>query len=248
METIDDPSRIACIRHIINQKLSLRRFYEDAYRRYTECLKRCPQKGLALELGSGAGFAKDFVPDLITSDILAYKGMDLVVDGSRLPFSDESLLLICMLNTFHHIPDVASFFQEAQRCLVPGGRIFIIDQHLGYISTPILKYLHHEPICPETIEWKFKTTGPLSGANGALAWIIFVRDIELFKKLYPYLKLIYYRPHTPLLYWMSGGLKHWNLVPEWTYDLLSKIDRELIRISPQFGSFVDIEIEKQTSL
>ncbi|MBK8443443.1 MAG: hypothetical protein IPL35_08515 [Sphingobacteriales bacterium] len=39
---------------------------------------------------------------------------------------------------------------------------------------------HHEPFQPEAASWEIPSTGPLSGANGALPWIIFKRDIDLF--------------------------------------------------------------------
>jgi SAM-dependent methyltransferase len=244
VEGLDDPGRISEIRRKIETKPSLKRFYEDVYRKYAECLKRCPEQGLALELGSGAGFAKKIVPELITSDILPYDGVERIIDGARLPFPDQSLRLICMVNVFHHIPNVESFLREVQRCLVPYGRLFIVDQHLGYISTPILKYIHHEPFSPDVSDWKFESSGPLSDANGALTWVVFVRDIARFEQLFPQLRLVQYRPHTPLGYWMTGGLKRWNLVPDWAIGLSRIIDRSLIRLSPKFGSFVDVEVVK----
>ena len=39
-----------------------------------------------LELGSGAGFLSECLPRVITSDVLAVPGIDLVLDAGRLPF------------------------------------------------------------------------------------------------------------------------------------------------------------------
>src|SRR5262249_55279432 len=130
------------------------------------------------------------------------------------------------------------------RCLRPGGRIFMVDQHLGWISTWILKYGDHEPFSPESEEWSFDSSGPVSGANGALAWIVFRRDLEEFGKLCPLLKLVRDGPHTPLRYWISGGLKFWALTPGWSFGMMTSVDRVLTRIRPDLGSFVDIEIVK----
>jgi SAM-dependent methyltransferase len=207
-------------------------------------LARCGIAGRAVEIGSGLGFVKEVIPGMMTTDILPYPDLDGVVDATRMPFGDESLKFIGMLDVFHHIPDVSAFLSEAQRCLRPGGRLLIIDQHPGFIGGPILKYLHHEPFHPETREWAFKSTGPLSDANGALAWIVFRRDFPIFESRFPGLRLISYRPHTPLRYWLSGGLKKWSLLPGWTFPLASRIDRLLLALSPNFGSFVDIEIER----
>ena len=75
-------------------------------------MQRCPKKGLVVEIGSGAGFAKSFIPDIITSDILPYDGVDKVVDATKLPLENESVRLLCMLNVFHHIREVEKFLRE----------------------------------------------------------------------------------------------------------------------------------------
>jgi SAM-dependent methyltransferase len=245
MEALDSPDRIAEIRAVIESKPPLKRFYLDIYRRYAECLARCPKQGLAIELGSGGGFAQQIIPDLITTDVLPYEGVDRVVDAIRMPFQNGSVRFFCMLNVFHHIPDVAAFLREAARCLVPGGRLLIVDQHPGWISKPIFRHLHHEPFRPEATDWRFETTGPLSGANGALAWIVFIRDQGKFAQKFPDLDLVGYRPFAPLTYWLSGGLKSWCLLPPTAYGFASGLERLLLRISPEFGSFAVIEVMRR---
>lgn len=241
---LDSPERIGALRALINRKPALRHFYREIYRRYAECLQCSQAHGIALELGSGGGFAGECIPGLVTSDIIPYPGMDLVVDASRLPFTAGALRFIGMTNVFHHIPDAECFLREAERCLAPGGRLLIVDQHPGHIAGPLLKYFHHEPYDPAAAEWRFATTGPLSGANGALPWLVFIRDRARFNALFPALRLAGYRPHTPLLYWLAGGLKRWSLVPGRALGAVRALDRFLVSCSPQFGSFVDIEVVK----
>ena len=181
----------------------------------------------------------------MTSDTIPYEGVDRVVDATMMPFADESLRAICMTNVFHHIPDVEAFLREATRCLIPGGRVLIVDQHPGWISTPIYKNIHHEPFRMNAVDWRFDSTGPLSGANGALAWIVFRRDRKRFEASFPELELTQYRPHSPLRYWLSGGLKPWSLLPQWAFGVATKLDRALIAIAPETGSFVDVELLKR---
>jgi len=245
MHDLDDPNRILSIRKTIERKKSLRTYYDKVYRDYVDCLHRCPRDGDILELGSGAGYAKKFIPDLITSDILPYEGIDKVVDATNLPFPKDSLKLICMMNVFHHISNIDLFLDEVQRCLVSGGRLFIVDHHVGHISKFIIRNFHHEPFRPDASEWKFDSAGPLSGANTALPWIVFVRDINQFKKRFPNLRLESYIPHTPLWYWLSGGLKNWSLIPSSLFGFVTSIEDTLLRISTDFGSFVNIEIVKE---
>ena len=244
MDDINDPKRASQIRAVLLGKYGLRCLYEEIYTRYRGSLSQCPPAGLAIELGSGAGFAKSLIPQLVTTDILPYAGVDAVVDGTAMPFAAGSLHFVCMWNVLHHIPNAEAMFAELDRCLVPGGRVLIQDQHIGWISRWVLRYVHHEPFRPDAQEWSFATDGPLSGANGALAWIIFQRDAARFQRLFPRLRVRHYRPHSPLRFWLAGGLKKWSLIPNGTWGLVTALDRVLIQLSPQFGSFVEIELEK----
>jgi SAM-dependent methyltransferase len=244
MDALDSPGRIAEIRAIIEAKPALKRFYSEVYAKYVESLAKCPREGLAVELGSGGGFAQRIIPELLTTDVLPYDGVDRVVDATRMPFEDQSVRFFGMMDVFHHIPDVAAFLHEVRRCLMPGGRLLVIDQHLGWIGKPILRYLHHEPFCPNAKDWRFETSGPLSGANGALTWIVFVRDLAKFTSEFPELQLLKYRPFAPLTYWLSGGLKPWCLLSSATYSIVNLLDRMLLSISADFGSFVEIEIRR----
>jgi len=239
---LDDVSREADIRDVIRRKPALREFYDAMYRRYQACAQQLPSNGTILELGSGGGYAKEFLPRLITSDVLPYDGVDRALDATNLPYDDRSLSGIFMLNTFHHIPDVEAFLHEATRCLVPGGRVLILDQHVGPISWPVLNWFHHEPFEPDSERWQFDSSGPLSGANGALAWIVFQRDLHRFEVTYPGLKLREYRPHSPLFYWMAGGMKSWSLISEAMIPLARRMDELLCLVSLDLGSFVDIEL------
>jgi len=245
MDPRNDASRADGLRRSIRGKASLRSYYREVYAKYAACVERCPKEGAILELGSGMGFLKEVLPHALTSDVIPYPGLDGLFDARHLPFAAESLRMICMLDVFHHIPDVGVFLEEVQRCLVPGGRLLMVDQHAGWVSAPILRYFHDEPYDPGTRAWKFESTGPGSGANGALAWLVFRRDRRLFATRFPRLRLDAYRPHTPLRYWLTGGLKTWSLLPGWAFPLATKVDRMLLKISENFGSFVDIELVKR---
>ncbi len=238
-DELDDPRRIQALRALIRGKPALRRYYEEVYAKYAECLRRCPADGVALELGAGPSFVKASLPEVTTSDVLAYEGVDAIVDATRMPFADQSLRAILMMNVFHHIPDVAAFLGEASRCLKHGGRVFMVDQHVNWFSRIIYRHAHHEPFEPDAEDWSFASTGPLSGANGALATIVFERDRERFEHGYPELRLEKFQPHTPFRYFMAGGLKSWTLLPGWGFSLAKRLEEKLL---PGVGCFVDIEL------
>jgi SAM-dependent methyltransferase len=245
-KTIDlnSPERFYEIRSILNEKASLRSIYSEVYQKYDNCIQRCPSEGIAIEIGSGAGFVKEIVPNIITSDVIPYPNVDRVIDATRLDFPNNSLSCICMFNVLHHIPDTPAVFREIIRCLIPGGRVIMIEPHPGWISSWVYRYLHHEAYDKNVKNWEFESKGPVSDANIALPNIIFERDIEKFKREFPQLSIVRYEPHTPLRYWMTGGLRKWSMLPLWANSFVSWVDKKLIQISPRFGSFVDIELMK----
>lgn len=232
------------IKAILDSKTSLRKLYLEAYQEYSQCIAKSPPNGLLLECGSGLGFAEDIIPGLFSSDIKSYSSVDIVLDATKLPFKNASTSAIMMHNVFHHIPDVESFFSEAVRCLKSGGRILISDEYPGIFAKYIYKYIHFEHFDHQSTSWSFPSDDPLIDANGALAWIVFVRDIERFRLRFPKLKLERFTTHTPLRYWLCGGMKRWSLLPNNLFNLASRIDKLLIKVSPRLGSFVYIELVK----
>jgi len=105
MNELDDSSREFEIRSKILKKEALRKTYIEFYSRFDDCLKRCPKNGVVLELGSGAGFLNRIIPRAITTDLISYSSVDLVMNALKMPFRKESVSAIFMLNTLHHIPD-----------------------------------------------------------------------------------------------------------------------------------------------
>ena len=244
MSKLEEHAALSRATRRIRDKPALRAFYEEVYGKFVDCVARCPPTGTIVELGSGGGFLRDVLPEVVTSDLLPYPGIENVVDGTNMPFADGSLRAILMLNVFHHIPDCAAFLREASRCLAPGGRVFMVDQYPSWLSTPIYRWVHHEGFAPEAPEWQFESSGPLADANGALAWIVFERDRERFVREFPALELVRFEPHTPLRYWLSGGLKWWSLIPSFAVHAATRLDRALERVSPRLCSFVDVELRR----
>jgi len=121
--------------------------------------------GPVIELGSGAEFMKEYIPNLLTSDIIKIPDVDLILDGTNLPFSTNTLRGIVMIDVFHHIPNAASIFSDAVVCIKPGGVIIIIEPWSTPWSHFVYRHLHHEPFELDVKEWKLPTGGPLSQAT-----------------------------------------------------------------------------------
>lgn len=199
----------------------LRSIYEDWY---DSIASQIPEgDGLALEIGAGGGFLDSRVPGLITSEVFPVPGVDLVADARELPFPDASLKAIVMTNVFHHIPDVAQFLTEAERTLRPGGRVIMVEPWNTSWSRFVHERLHNEPMLPNTPEWDFPTSGPLSGANAALAWIVVERDVDRLEHEWSF-RVAESTPLMPFRYIVSGGVSLRSLQPAWLYPLWRRID------------------------
>ncbi len=242
VENLDDPKLYAEKRSQILSKQALKDVYLQAYNFLAEAIRSAPREGSIIEIGSGAGFLKEYIPQVISTDVIQYQGLDRILDATNMDLPNKSVSVFFVMNTFHHIPDVEKFLNEAQRTLKPGGKIILWDQHVGIFSYFILKYFHHEAFDKNSEDWSFPSHGPLSSANGALAWLVFRRDIEKFRQKFPQLKLDFYEPVAPLQYWFSGGLKEWNLIPDFLLGAFRTLDNLLLKINRNFGSFVKIQI------
>src|SRR4051812_44371543 len=98
MENLDSIDRFGELHSLIERKTALKKFYEEVYAKYAACLERCPKQGEVIELGSGAGFVQEVIPQVIKTDVIQYPNLDRVVDATQMPFPANSLRAIFMLN------------------------------------------------------------------------------------------------------------------------------------------------------
>ena len=238
---LDDPRTTALRREIVRSKLFLKRIYDEWYAALAADVPG--GEGRVLELGSGAGFFDEVVAETITSEIFLTPGIKVVLDGLQLPFADRSLRAIVMTDVLHHLPDVRRFFGEAARCVRPGGVVAMIEPWVSGWSKIIYTRLHHEPFRPDAAEWSVPTTGPLSGANGALPWIVFQRDRAIFERDFPQWRVERIRPMMPLRYLVSGGVSMRTLVPAFAFAPLRAMERAMGAAGAMFAHVVLRRVE-----
>lgn len=242
---LDDPQTTILRKQIIQEKPLLKEIYQSWY---SVICKQLPHiTGPVLEIGSGPGFLKEYIPELITSDYMALPGNDLSCDALQLPFTENSIRAIILINVLHHLQDPLLFFQEANRCLRNGGSIIMIEPWVTWWSQVVYRKLHHEPFDPDAPSWKLPPSGPLSGGNDALPWIIFHRDLEKFRQLESFqLKRI--QPTTPILYLLSGGLSMRNLIPRWLTTPLFILENAIpTQILNKTAMFTTVVIDKNSN-
>jgi SAM-dependent methyltransferase len=240
---VDDRETTALRREIIQRKPFLKRIYEDWYRTIAVTLPAGDVP--VLELGSGAGFMRDFIPTVIASDIQHVPAITVVADATRLPFRDASLGGVAMTNVLHHVADVRAFFTDAARCVRSGGAIVMIEPWVTPWSSFVYSRVHTEPFEPNAADWTLPLRGPLSGANGALPWILFQRDRARFEREFPSWRVAQIQPHTPFRYLVSGGVSLRTLTPAFTYRAWQLFERMLTPLMSRIGMFATIVLIRQ---
>lgn len=241
--SIDSPETTILRWQIIREKPYLFKIYQGWYESIASAIP--DNTNPVLEIGSGAGFMAHHVNRLITSDILQLPNIDTVVDAcAQLPFENESLRGIAMVNTLHHLPDVEAFLQEAERCVEPDGVVAMVEPWVTTWSSFVYNRLHHEPFEPNAKSWKFDSTGPLSSANGALPWIVFQRDRKRFENQFPTFRVEKIRLLMPFTYLLSGGVSMRCLVPNSSFQLCKFVEQTLTPIFPLAAMFALIVVRK----
>lgn len=236
-----EEGRLINRRRIWNKKKILKRIYE----KWWKDIKRSMVPGRILELGGGGGNLKEFCSRIITTDIIQVLWLDAVFDAHRIPFKDETIGNILMLDVFHHLSSPIEFLYEARRVLKPGGRVLMVEPYVSKISYFLYRYLHpeglnmnYDPFDKNPIHQK----APLEG-NQAIPTILFERKRELFKKSIRFFKIIKNEKMDFLIYPLSGGYRNICLCPYFLYDFFNKIESYLMNISEfiAFRMFVVLE-------
>jgi SAM-dependent methyltransferase len=240
---LDDPRTIEARRAVIASKPMLRRIYAEWYDAICQAVP--PGGEPVVEIGSGAGFLADLLPGVVTSEVQVCSGVRVVLDGCELPFGDASLRGIVMTNVFHHLPDVERFLGDAARTVRVDGVVVMIEPWVSRWSRFVYSRLHHEPFDVEATEWRFPSSGPLSGANGALPWIVFERDRSRFERRFPEWAVRRITPVLPLRYLLSGGVSLRSVVPAATGRLWQGVERALQPWISDWAMFAVIELVRQ---
>lgn len=229
VHNVDDDAMLGIHTEILAHKQLMRSAFVSFYRQMESAVKNCCSvQGREIELGTGAGFFKALRPEVITSDIRQNAKCDLVLDAQEMALANESVRCFYAINVFHHLPDPNRFFLELIRVLRPGGVCVLIEPHGGPASALLHRRLHAEEIFDVSMpSWQNALiNGAMSGANQALAHIVFKRDLSVFERQYGECLEIARREYccNSLRYFLSGGLNFRQLVPSMAEPILRLIE------------------------
>ena len=199
--------------------------------------------GINLELGCGASFINEIIKNIIKTDVFYNSNTDLKLDAMEVGLKYENKISnLILVNVFHHISNPELFLRSAEKSLLLGGRIIMVEPSNNIWSRLIYRLVGHEKFDTEQINWEFESNDPLLDSNQALSWIIFKRDYKKFKKLFPKFSILNKKSIMPLSYLLSGGHTYNTKVGKVFIKIIRKLER--IFFDNQFGIFDLICIEK----
>ena len=199
--------------------------------------------GINIELGCGASFIDQINKNVKKTDVFFNSNTDFKLNAMEIGQKFENKISnLILVNVFHHISNPELFLRSAEKCLVSGGRIIMVEPSNNIWSRLVYKLVGHEKFDTEQITWKFESNDPLLDSNQALSWIIFKRDYKKFKKLFPRFSILNKKSMMPLSYLLSGGHTHNTKVGKIFITIIRKIERTFF--DNQFGIFDLICIEK----
>ena len=197
---------------------------------------------VGIEVGSGAGFTKDFIKnknlkltDMRNDEHLDYKN----IDAQNTKFESESFHYVIASNMIHHIPYPVKFFREMNRILKKGGKLIIFDSYCSLIFQIVTAIMKHEGFDFTVNVWDEKN--PKSDeydvwdGNIAITNLIFDNKKKFNEKLGNYFTIEYEKFTECLIFLNSGGVtsKTFSIPMNIFFlNILKFIDKILIKISP----------------
>ena len=201
-------------RGVWESKATIRLLYRDFHR---QLLESCPA-GPVLDIGGGTAHIKDFKPDIVSTDILSFPGIDVVADAHRLPFPNETFTGVVMLDVLHHLERPIEFLTEASRVLKPGGRLAMIEPAMTTLALRFYDRFHEEPVDMNADPFAPVMINPDRDpfdANQAIPTLLFAtaatrRRVE---QVIPSWRVRTVKWLSLFAYPLSGGFQSWSLMP-----------------------------------
>jgi SAM-dependent methyltransferase len=228
-----------------NRKPVLRAIYDDFYSLITCELNSLSGKK-TVEIGSGIGNLKRFVPDCICTDVFDNPWIDQVENAYQLNFRDGEVANLILFDVWHHLEFPVAALQEFHRVLDTGGRLILFEPCISVLGGIVYGVFH-----PESIGWFRKIN--LSQKAVDLEQLSYYAAqgnacrFFLQKKYRRYLSGFAIKKITKIpatAYVLSGGYSKKQLFPNRQYAKIKKIESLLKGMPNLFATRLLIVLEK----
>jgi SAM-dependent methyltransferase len=207
------------------QSPALRAVYADIFSDVRQTLA----PGRTLEIGSGIGLARDYVPGLVTSDVVATRYVDRAVSAYEIPTDGWDNIIA--FDVLHHLQEPLRFFASASRALAVGGRIVLAEPAGTPWGRWLYRMFHHEPCRPRVVEPPFVFPAEADGsfANMGMGHALFSlhRPVVTGRLHQLDLAIVTVKYRDLLAYPATGGFSRPALLPVPVLRGLMKIERRL---------------------
>jgi len=200
------------------------------------------EEDVGIEVGSGAGFLKDYIKnknlkltDLGNDSHLDFKN----IDAQKTGFADESFNYVIASNMIHHIPFPMQFFKEINRILKKNGKLIIFESYCSIAFQLITIIMKHEGFDFTANVWDdSKAASDESNAwhgNIAVPHLIFDDKKKFNENLGKLFKIEYEKLSECFIFLNSGGVtSKTKFIPmsRTFLNILNHIDNILIKLFP----------------
>ena len=208
----------------------------------------CQLPGVKLEVGSGMGNIKKFIPDCMTSDLFPNPWLDRVESIYGLNFSEESVSHLILFDVWHHLEYPANALEEAKRVLVPGGRLILMEPAMSVLGRMVYGRCHHEPVGFEIplsariADMTQPDSNRYFAAQSSAHRIFKNRELPALLEGW---KMESLQQITSFAYWGTGGFSGPRLYPDHFYPVIHGLDKILGLIPSLFSARLLITLTKQ---
>jgi SAM-dependent methyltransferase len=190
----------------------------------------CQLPGVKLEVGSGMGNIKKFIPDCVTSDLFPNPWLDRVESVYGLSFPDSSVSNLILFDVWHHLEHPANALAEARRVLVPGGKLILMEPSMSVLGRMVYGRFHHEPVgfeIPLSVQIADMTQPDSNRYFAAQSSAHRVFKNHELPSLLEGWKMESMQQITSFAYWGSGGFSGPQLYTDQLYPLIHGLDKIL---------------------
>ena len=206
--------------------------------------KHINEDDVGIELGSGAGFSRDFIKnknlkltDMSSDNHLDYKN----VDAQKTNFENESFDYVIASNMIHHIAYPLKLFREANRILKKNGRLIIFEAYSSIFFQLATVIMKHEGFDFTVNVWDEKNPksdeDDVWSGNIAVSNLIFDNKKKFNEKLGNYFSIQYEELAECLIFLNSGGVTSKTFcIPmnNFFLNILDSVDKFLVKLFPKF--------------